>query len=123
MFHMHAQDMPLLGLTPSAISYASDHFASMATDATALVATGFLYADDTPVDEVRLGIGRLQHARTHARMPARPFHAWPKELIGAVRRLPSPTPDAAAAHGEAAVARARPARGGQPGGVAGDAGR
>jgi glutamyl-tRNA synthetase len=47
------QDMPLLGLHPNRVTYASDHFQGMIETATRLIRTGFLYADDTPVEEVR----------------------------------------------------------------------
>jgi hypothetical protein len=47
------QDLPLLGLTPDRVSFASDHFQAMAEATTALIKANFLYADDTPVAEVR----------------------------------------------------------------------
>lgn len=44
--------MPLLGLTPSRITYASDYFEPMVSTATGLIEAGFLYADDTPTEQV-----------------------------------------------------------------------
>ncbi|KAI8474393.1 MAG: tRNA synthetases class I, catalytic domain-containing protein [Monoraphidium minutum] len=49
----YLREMPLLGLSPGAVSRASDHFAAMAADAAALLVGGFLYADDTPLEEMR----------------------------------------------------------------------
>jgi hypothetical protein len=48
------QDMPLLGLHPDAVSHASDYFAAMIADVAPLIESGLLYADDTPVELVRL---------------------------------------------------------------------
>lgn len=42
-----------MGLRPSQITHASDYFGPMIETATDLVEAGFLYADDTPVEEVR----------------------------------------------------------------------
>jgi hypothetical protein len=44
--------MPLLGLHPDAVSHASDYFGAMIADAAALIESGLLYADDTPVELV-----------------------------------------------------------------------
>lgn len=44
--------MPLLGLNPDLVSYASDYFGPMIGDATLLIKAGFLYADETPVELV-----------------------------------------------------------------------
>ena len=43
----------MLGLQPSLTSYASDYFQSMRDTATQLILQGFLYADDTPSEQVR----------------------------------------------------------------------
>lgn len=51
------QDLPLLDLHPDRITYASDYFEEMVATATGLIDAGFLYADDTPSDEVRLAQG------------------------------------------------------------------
>jgi glutamyl/glutaminyl-tRNA synthetase len=45
--------MPLLDLHPDRITYASDYFGEMVATATGLIQAGFLYADDTPSEEVR----------------------------------------------------------------------
>ena len=50
------QDMPMLGLQPSLISYASDYFQVMIETATQLIVQGFLYADDTPSEQVRFRV-------------------------------------------------------------------
>jgi glutamyl/glutaminyl-tRNA synthetase len=52
------QDMPLLGLQPDAVSHASDYFGAMIADATALIESGLLYADDTPVELVSMQVQR-----------------------------------------------------------------
>jgi len=44
--------MPLLGLAPSRITYASDYFEAMVSTVTGLIEAGFLYADDTPTEQV-----------------------------------------------------------------------
>jgi hypothetical protein len=46
--------MPLLGLQPDAVSHASDYFGPMIADAAALIESGLLYADDTPVELVSM---------------------------------------------------------------------
>lgn len=48
-----AQDLPLLDLRPARITFASDYFEQMIKTATGLIQAGFMYADDTPTEEVR----------------------------------------------------------------------
>lgn len=48
-----AQDLPLLDLHPARITFASDYFEEMIDTATGLIQAGFMYADDTPTEEVR----------------------------------------------------------------------
>jgi glutamyl/glutaminyl-tRNA synthetase len=59
------QDLPLLDLHPDRITYASDYFGDMVATATGLIEAGFLYADNTPSEEV--SPHRITTLRQHCR--------------------------------------------------------
>jgi hypothetical protein len=68
------QDLPLLDLHPSRITYASDYFRQMVDTATVLIEAGFLYADDTPTEEVHrvACAARLELCFVHVRAQRMP---------------------------------------------------
>lgn len=78
----YLRDMPLLGLQPDAVSHASDYFAAMAADAAALIQSGLLYADDTPVELMRQQRLAKQASSARERPAAASLAAWAEMQAG-----------------------------------------
>ncbi|KAF8059742.1 glutamate--tRNA ligase [Scenedesmus sp. PABB004] len=79
----YEQDLPLLRLCPSGRSFASDFFGAMAADAGRLIACGFLYADDTPLDQMRAQRLAMQASTARGRPAAESLAAWREMQAGA----------------------------------------
>ncbi|KAF6257709.1 tRNA synthetases class I, catalytic domain-containing protein [Scenedesmus sp. NREL 46B-D3] len=78
----YLREMPLLGLRPDAASHASDYFAPMIADAAALIQSGLLYADDTPVELMRQQRLARQASPARDRPAAASLAAWAEMQAG-----------------------------------------
>lgn len=58
------QDLQALGFKHDAFSHTSDHFLPMQECAQKLISAGVLYADDTPVDQMREVCSHLDRANS-----------------------------------------------------------